>query len=310
MSTSSEPQLPAVPNLRAWTKTLVAQYSVRAGERMGQHFLIDRGVLQAIMRAAAIVPGAPVLEVGGGFGVLTLELLKAQARVTVVELDRRLSEALQKIALAGGNLTVLEGDIIKVSEDALRTALGLSGDDQFSIVANLPYEISGAFLRRFLGGSFRPVAMVLLLQREVAERLKAAPGETSLLSLSAQLACQEVVLVRPVHPQSFWPPPRVESAIVRFTLRTPAERAALLGGLAEPELWRVAHIGFAARRKLLLNNLSSAYAAERPLLEQALVTAGLTPLARAQELSLSQWIALSAALTNLPLKASADVLTA
>jgi 16S rRNA (adenine1518-N6/adenine1519-N6)-dimethyltransferase len=272
---------------------------------MGQHFLVDRGVLMSIVTAANLLPGTLVLEVGGGFGVLTLELLRAGARVTVVELDRKLADALRKLAQAGGNLTVVEGDVIRVPDDVLSNALGLTGEQGFSVVANLPYEISGAFLRRFLGGQLRPHTMVLLLQREVAARLQAPAGETSLLSLSAQLACTKVETVRGVSPRSFFPAPRVESAVVRFTLRSAAEREALLQGVPEPELWRVAHIGFAARRKLLSNNLASAFALERPGLEACLAKATLSPLVRAQELELSQWISLAQALHNAPLKASA-----
>lgn len=293
-----------LPNLRAWTKLLVEQYHLRPGQRMGQHFLVDRGVLMSIVQAAELKAGAAVLEVGGGFGVLTLELLRVGARVVVVELDRQLAEALRKISRAGTNLTVVEGDIIRLPEPELVAALGLKPQEPFTVVANLPYEISGAFLRRFLGGPFRPQTMVLLLQREVAARLQASPGETSLLSLSAQLACRRVKIVRSVHPRSFLPPPRVESAVVRFELNTAAERGDLLGGLPEPELWRVAHIGFAARRKLLLNNLISAYAALRPRLEQCLAQAELSPLARAQELPLAQWVALGHALKGLPLKSA------
>ncbi len=293
-------------NLRAWTKTLAERYGIRAGQRMGQHFLVDRGVLQAIVAAAELAPHTPVLEVGGGFGVLTLELLRAGAKVTVVELDHTLAEALRKLAQAGGNLTVLEGDVIKIPDATLEQALAAQAGG-FTIVANLPYEISGAFLRRFLGGPLRPQAMVLLLQREVAERLRAAPGETSLLSLSAQLACSRVEIVRSVHPRSFWPPPKVESAVVRFHLRTTGERAELLKSVPEEEFWRVARIGFAARRKLLSNNLSSAFAIDRANLEQHLAEAKLPPLARAQELSLEQWVELALALRGVHLKSNKTV---
>lgn len=289
------PKLNSLPrDLRAWTRTLVTQQHLRAGERMGQHFLVDRQLLLDILRAANIDMAVPVLEVGGGLGVLTLALLEQGCRVTVVELDSRLATGLRKLAAVSPKLTVHEGDVLKLTD----AVLGLASD-KFNIVANLPYEISGAFLRRFLGDGARPGSITLLLQREVGERLVAHPGRTSLLSLTAELACRRRELVRVVASNSFWPQPRVTSCLVHLELANDDERAAKLAGEPEERIWRLARIGFAARRKLLKNNLASALPVTPADITSALTKAKLPVNSRAQELALADWVRLSRELAQL-----------
>jgi 16S rRNA (adenine1518-N6/adenine1519-N6)-dimethyltransferase len=283
-------QLP--PNLRLWTQTLVKQYGLRAGQRLGQHFLIDSGVLQDIITTAQPTSSVPVLEVGGGLGVLTLALLDQGAQVTVVELDSQLVVGLRKLSAVGSNLTIVAGDILKFKDSEMQVAMSLAPEQVFDIVANLPYEISGAFLRRFLSGSWRPRQMVLLLQLEVGERLAAKPGQMSLLSLAAQLGCSAIKIVRLVPPTSFWPQPRVRSCLIKMTLRSKAELEKLLSPEEEKLLWRLARIGFAARRKLLLNNLSNGLHVSRGVISEIFAKISLKSTARAQELSLEQWIVL------------------
>lgn len=249
-------------------------------------------MLSDIISAAKVDPAVPVLEVGGGFGVLTLALLEQGCRVISVELDKRLAAGLRKLSSIGSALTVCEGDVIKLTDSVLLTALG-AATGEFDIVANLPYEISGAFLRRFLGGAVRPRTITLLLQREVGERLTAAPGDMSLLGLLAELACSSREIVRLVPPQAFWPAPHVTSCLVRFALRNKAEREHVLSGVPEAAVWRLARVGFAARRKVLKNNLASALPVSAEIIAAELANFGLSSKVRAQELSLHDWVHLS-----------------
>lgn len=291
MSQVVVPRLTSLPqDLASWTRLLVKQYSLRAGTRMGQHFLTDRKVLVDILRSAELIPGQPVLEVGGGFGVLTLSLLDAGARVVVVELDANLALALKRLAVTSPKLTVLQGDVLKLRDAEILKALG---QEEFSIVANLPYEISGAFLRKFLSGTLRPRTMTLLLQREVGERLTAKPGSMSLISLLAEMACAKREIVRIIPPSAFWPQPRVTSCLIRLELKSESERADDLNGVLEQRVWQLARIGFAARRKLLSNNLASALPLKSGALTVMFERAGITPKARAQELGLKNWVALA-----------------
>jgi len=289
--------MPLPSNLLAWTKQLVKQYNLRPGRRLGQHFLIDRQVLEQIMAAAELKPATPVLEVGGGLGALTLSLLNTTPRLTVVELDKNLAPLLQKLGLAAEHFKVISGDILKVSDKVLQQSLNLEPNDDFYIVANLPYEISGAFLRRFLSGVWRPEIMVLLLQAEVAERLVAKPGEVSLLTLQAWLAA-EVKIIKKVRPSSFYPPPRVNSAIVKFKLRTVEERIALLSGLSEEYFWQVAKAGFTARRKYLISNLHRQLKFDKSKLIEIFKKLDIPLSVRAQELSLEQWAELAGGLNK------------
>ncbi len=284
--------MPLPSNLAAWTKQLVKQYNLRPGRRLGQHFLVEASILSSIIKVAELLPGEPILEVGSGLGVLTLALLEKEARVVAVELDGTLATALQKMAVASPNLTVIRGDILKLSDHDLQQALGLAAGVSYSVVANLPYEISGAFLRRFLSGSWRPKIMVLLLQAEVAGRLVAKPGQVSLLTLQAWSAA-EVEIIKIIKPAAFYPPPRVNSAIVKFKLYTGGERARLFEGLSEDWFWRLAKAGFSARRKYLLNNLERQLGFNKADLLAVFNKVGLPPKIRAQELNFEQWLKLA-----------------
>jgi 16S rRNA (adenine1518-N6/adenine1519-N6)-dimethyltransferase len=286
------------PDLRSWTKILAKKYGLRAGQRMGQHFLVDKNVVRDIIKTAELNNSSKVLEVGGGLGVLTLALLESAGRVVVVELDNVLVQVLQKLAVTTEKLKVLQGDILKISDTELIKNLGIKDNQEFTIAANLPYEISGAFLRRFLGGDLRPLTMVILLQLEVGERLVAPAGQTSLLTLSAQLACSSLELIRVIPPSAFWPEPRVTSCLMKMIIRTKIEREQFISPSEEKLLWRLARIGFASRRKVLINNLGSALECQRSKLEKIMSNLGLSLKIRAQELSLTEWIALTRALKD------------
>jgi len=277
------------PDLKDWTANLLKQYGIKAGQRMGQHFLIDAQVLEDIVDNTKFDWNIPVLEVGGGFGVLTLALLEQKVKVVVVELDKKLVVGLQKLSRVSSSLQVVEGDVLKISDAVLQKHLNIKIDEPFIIVANLPYEISGKFLRRFLGGAWRPQTMTLLLQKEVGERLVASPGQMSLLSLQTQLATKKAEIVRLIPPTAFWPAPKVESCLIKLELKSSLERNNFLTDEQENQLWRLARIGFAARRKVLINNLLSALSLTRVEMENVFVEALVPISARAQELSLEQW---------------------
>ncbi|KKT16277.1 MAG: Ribosomal RNA small subunit methyltransferase A [Parcubacteria group bacterium GW2011_GWB1_43_66] len=265
--------LPA--DLRTWTKLSLAKYHLAAGQRLGQHFLVDKKVLQDILTAADVKNNANVLEVGGGLGVLTLELLARAQRVVVVELDKKLVVALQKVGMGSEKLKIIADDV-----------------SDWQIVANLPYEISGAFLERFLWGDFTPQSLTLLLQREVAERLAAKPGKMSLLSLSCQLKSQ-IKIIRHIPPQAFWPPPRVQSSLVRLDLFSPKDYSDIIDYQSPDLIWRLARIGFSARRKVLINNLLAVLPLAKEQLIEIFTQANIGIKARAQELSIRQWVLLA-----------------
>ncbi|MBU1039044.1 ribosomal RNA small subunit methyltransferase A [Patescibacteria group bacterium] len=279
-------------NLLKWTKVLIAKYQLKPGRRLGQHFLIDRSVIEEVLTVADLKPNQAVLEVGGGFGTLTLFLLEKKVNLTVVELDKKLASILEGYKKFSTNFKVVEADILKISDTELKQALNLSINQSWFLLANLPYEISGAFLRRFLSGSFKPSRMVLLLQKEVADRLAAKPGQLSLLGLQAQLNAQ-VQVFKKVTPAAFLPPPKVGSAVVRLDIKSAEDKTKLLAGLSEDFFWRVAKTAFTTKRKQLVGSLSAGLALDRAFITQALHKVNLKTTARPQELSLEQWIGLS-----------------
>lgn len=258
-------------------KGLCLKYDIKPSKSKGQNFLIDDNIVKKIMAAADIQPGEKILEVGPGLGVLTDELLKTEADLTVVELDKKIIPYLQ--ANFSG-LKLIEGDILRVN----LAAAGFK-DFTYRIVANLPYSITAAFLRLFLETGPKPATMILMLQKEVAKRIVAKPGEMSLLALSAQYFGEPQILFE-VGRGCFWPAPAVDSAVIKIKLKQPAPTEG-------KNVFRLARIGFAARRKQLKNNLAGGLHLPEEQVRQALVDLGLDEKVRAQDLRVEDWVKLA-----------------
>lgn len=256
----------------------------------GQNFLVDPTVIDDIVAAAALQPTDQVLEIGPGFGVLTVELAARAGRVLAVELDRRLAEIVRERTALRDNVVIRVGDILKTGSDDIAEQLG----DGYRLVANIPYAISGQIFTKFFSAPPRPRDAILLVQREVAERIAAPAGEMSLLGLSVQLYGRPRI-VRLVGRDCFWPSPAVDSAVLAIDrICPPPEFLPPSSGPAlERRLWQLARIGFAARRKQLQNNLSSGLHLDKKVVAGHLERLGIAPLARAQDLTVENWLDLA-----------------
>lgn len=244
-----------------------------ANKRLGQHFLIEPTALEVIVESASIKPGDRVLEVGPGLGVLTRALLDNGAEVTAIEQDRRFVGYLSDL-----DARIVQGDAAMVHWHEL------IGDGAWKFVSNLPYGITSLALRKALWAPKPPSIVVVLVQKEVAERAIAKTGKTSLLSLMVSLASISSRIVKRVKPGAFYPPPKVESAILEVIPMSWQEREKRWG--IDPEkIMEVAKRGFAHPRKLLSSNLD--------VDPKALKTIGVNEKARAEDLSPDDWAALA-----------------
>ena len=255
---------------------------LRAKKSLGQHFLASPAALAAIIGAAEIASGETVLEIGPGTGILTAALLQAGARVIAVEKDDRAFDLLaDKLApnIADGSLQVLRDDALQTD----LTALGLV-DGRYKLVANIPYYITGMILERFLERQPRPSSMVILVQKEVAERIVARDGKESILSISVK-AFGAPRLVARVPRGAFVPPPTVDSAVIAIddisATRFDGDSARIR------RFFEVLKAGFAHKRKLLRRNLEAVMSSDE--IGAAWRAVGLSDTARAEELSIEQW---------------------
>lgn len=248
--------------------------------RLGQHFLVCPEVVDSILAAADVRPGETVLEIGPGKGALTARLLAAGARVSAVEMDERLAEALPR-ACPSPLLSVARADFLELD---LRTL-----PSPVKVVANLPYSVATPILQRLLDWPGWETA-VLMFQKEVAERLLAAPGgrKYSLLTLSAALKA-DVSEVCAAPARCFEPPPRVDSLVVRLA-RLPRPR--LPEGLAEEAFFRIARAAFSQRRKLAAKSVAAVLGLSRERVDRAFAEAAIAPSARAEEIALESFVKL------------------
>ena len=249
---------------------------LRPGRGLGQNFLLDQNLLDSIVRSADVRSGETILEVGPGFGVLTRGLLAAGAEVYAIEYDHRLAAYLRR-EFAGAPLHLLEADACRVE---LSTFLP---PGPFRVVSNLPYAISSVLIARLLELPERPRGMLFLLQKEMGQRLAAAPGGSAYGALTVRTQLfYHVRLLRTVPPEVFYPPPEVDSALVGFELREES---------CEPEIARrlpgVVKTVFAQRRKQLGKVLGNNYGKERAL--AALAALGIPPETRPERLSVEQF---------------------
>lgn len=286
MTSSAQP----APALRA----LLARYGLRPKKSLGQNFLIDINALRRIVDAAVLSPEDVVVEVGPGPGLLTRELLARGGSVIAVEKDEAMARLVRRELGGDPRLTVIDGDMLEVEPSSLLPESG----KPYKVVANLPYYVATPILRRFLEATNRPASMVVLLQREVAETVAAKPGQMGLLSVAVQYYAVPTI-VGIIHPGSFYPPPKVDSAIVRLDV---LERPAI--DVAPGYFFEVAKAAFSARRKQIANPLSQGLGLDKAAVLEALGAAGLTPQRRAESLSLLEWEALCRAIE--PFKSHRD----
>jgi 16S rRNA (adenine1518-N6/adenine1519-N6)-dimethyltransferase len=261
---------------------------LRARHSMSQNFLADPDVLTDILTLADPLVGDRVLEIGPGLGLLTDGLLRAGATVTAVELDRGLAHFLRdrfETELAAGRLTLLEGD-------ALDQDLPHLVPPPFDVVANLPYHITSPILHAVLGSSPRPRRLVLMVQREVADRIAAAPGRMSYLSVFVHYHARVRVALS-VPPGAFEPAPSVASAVIEVEPFGDDDR---LSPDDEDALWRLVQAAFRERRKMIHNVLARQLPVDAGRVASALAAVGIDPDRRPQTLDVGEWIALRDAL--------------
>lgn len=249
---------------------------------LGQNFLLNKKILKKIVQAADLKKEDVVLEVGAGWGNLTEELVKRVGEVIAIEKDKRYVRILQEKFSGQKNLKIFAGDIILDFPLILKT-FNLQFQ-KYKIVANLPYYITSRFLRKFLETTQKPKMMVILVQKEVAKRICALPGEHSLLSLAVQYYGKPKILGF-IRKEAFWPPPKVDSAILKIEVfKEPLYKVS-----KEKLFFQIIRAVFQGRRKQLHNSLSKNLRIPSKVAEDVLRKSHLNPKARPQDLSLSDF---------------------
>lgn len=257
---------------------LMRKHGLNAKKSLGQNFLLDESALEKVVTAAEIPPDATVLEIGPGLGSLTRHLSRAAARVVAVELDAGILPALQEVLVDCHNVTIVHGDILQ------QEMASLISDPGYLVVANIPYYITSAVIRHLLEAPVRPSRLVLTMQKEVAERICAKPGDMSLLALSVQVYGAPRQATR-IPAGAFYPPPKVDSAVLRVDLypqpRIPDDQL--------DTFFRLAKLAFAQKRKTLRNTLSAGLRWPPETATRLLDKASIDPMRRAETLSLDEW---------------------
>ena len=286
-------------------------------EKLGQNFLKDKTIAEKIVKAADLKPSDFVIEIGPGKGILTEKIAKRAKKVIAIEIDRKLVDYLRRKFINKKNIEIINNNILKINLLELQNLFSVipaqagiqsvntkpnnsildsrfRGNDmerksdiedkylRYKVVANLPYYITSPVIRMFLESEYSPREMILMVQKEVAERITAVPGKMSLLSVSVQYYARPEILFY-VNKKSFNPVPKVDSAVIRVTRIVEHEAQ------ENKKFFKIVRAGFCARRKTLVNNLSNSLRLDKKEVQEKIKAAGILPTARAQELSVEDW---------------------
>ncbi|WP_321972959.1 16S rRNA (adenine(1518)-N(6)/adenine(1519)-N(6))-dimethyltransferase RsmA [Paratractidigestivibacter sp.] len=271
------------------TRELLEAFGLATKHRLGQNFLIDNHIIERICGLAQISPDERVLEVGPGIGTLTLALLQEAAQVTSIEADPELEQVLWSHSVEHENFVFIMGDALKVGPEQVAEATGAAPT---VFVANLPYNVAATIILQFFQTMPALQRAVVMVQKEVADRISATPGNKTYGGYTAKLGLYGHVTGRfEVPPRCFMPAPHVDSAVVRI------ERGGepLPEGLAAADVTTVIDAAFAQRRKTIRNSMG-ANGYEKDALDAAFAATGISPTARAETLSTADFIRLAAAL--------------
>ena len=267
---------------------LLRRYQIHPHKGLGQNFLVDDDALRRIVGIAGIKRTDEVLEIGAGIGNLTRYLTAYAHKVIAVEIDSQLIPVLKEMLKYSTNVEIIQGDILSIELADLPLHSG------FKVVANIPYYLTSALIRKLLESPLHPNRLVLTLQREVAERICAQPGDMSLLALSVQVYGLPSI-VEHLPAEAFYPSPKVDSCVV------------LIDRYKEPVIpqenlntyFRLAKAGFSNKRKTMRNSLSAGLSMPANQIELMLTVNGIDPKRRAETLSLEEWATLTAYVTTL-----------
>ncbi len=265
-------------------KQLCEKYSLTPSKKYGQNYLISEIPIQKMITAAAVVPDEVVYEIGPGFGILTFELLKAGARVRAFEIEQKLKPYWETYEAAYPTLEIVWGNVLR--------QWGEYTDSErlpYKVLANLPYQITSEALQIILESKNPPTEVVCMVQKEVAERIVKGPGEMSILAVSIQYFGKPQ-MVGKVHRGSFWPSPKVDSAIIAIKNIRPRP--------GSDTFFRLVKAGFHHKRKKLINNVIEAYGLSKETVEGIYEHLNLDKNSRAEELSIEQWEKFSDLLTR------------
>jgi 16S rRNA (adenine1518-N6/adenine1519-N6)-dimethyltransferase len=252
-------------------KEILDKFNAKPSKRLGQNFLTDKNILQKIITSADIKKDDIILEVGPGTGILTAELAKKAKQVIAIEKDKKMVEVLVQSLKDFKNVEVINQDILKFNIDK-----------KYKVVANIPYYLTSALIRKFLEDKNRPSQMILMIQKEVAQRICALPPNMSLLSASVQFYADPKILFY-VSKNSFWPAPKVDSAVIKIEPKNkPDEVSQIL-------FFKVVKAGFLQPRKQLIGNLSKGLKIKKEEAEKLLLENNINPKQRAETLSVEDW---------------------
>jgi 16S rRNA (adenine1518-N6/adenine1519-N6)-dimethyltransferase len=273
-------------SLLAQTKNLLRKYDIRTKKSLGQHFLVDDAVLEKILDAAVLTSDDTVIEVGPGLGLMTKELAKRAGWVIAIELDNYLATILEE-TLQAENVVVLNEDVLGTEPATL-----LQGSAphfpphlrSYKVVANLPYYITSPVLRHFLEAPVKPSMMVVMVQKEVAKTIVAEAGDRSVLSIAIQFYGRPSIVAN-VTAASFYPPPEVDSAVVKIDVykKPPVPVDDVVG------FFKLVRAGFTAARKQVANSLAQGLSLPKGEVLNLLSKAKIDPQRRAETFTLEEW---------------------
>jgi len=286
-------------------KNLLEKHKIRPSKGLGQNFLIDKEVVKKFIESAELKPNDVVLEIGPGLGVLTQELAKKAGRVIAVEKDPSMVKVLKELlgsrATAKGeeesllsspcwnvrNVRIVKDDILKINPKYY-----IIPNTKYKIVANLPFYLTVPVIRKFLELNYQPKGMILIVQKEVGQRICAKPPDMNLLAVSVQIYAKPEI-VSYISKNSFWPKPKVDSAIIRIAPLINADRKLINADL----FFKIVRAGFSQPRKQLLNNLSKTLKFNKEKTKSWLLKNKIQPIQRAETLKVCDWINLTKSFT-------------
>ena len=266
---------------------MLRRCDLKARKRLGQHFLVDDEVLRLIIFAAGLAPSDTILEIGPGLGILTGELAAKAGRVIAIELDAKLAALLEQTLATFNNVTIINENVLHIDPETLlqeQESKSTRAEARYKVVANLPYYITSPVLHHFLQSSAKPQTMIVMVQKEVAEAIVAEPGQRSVLSNMVQLYGKPKI-VSYVPAQSFYPAPKVDSALLRIDVY-PEPAVSITD---EKGFFGLVRAGFTNPRKQIANSLGQGLELPKAATLELLGKAEIEPKRRAETLTLEEW---------------------